>query len=174
MQVSFKPTVHLHRQRKDKKYSVIIRIGFKSKYASLETEYTVDKTDINKKGEIKNRNILDKCNILIAKYREITDNLPDLKSLSIQEIKQEIENYLPHKKSLYFVEFFSKFLIENKKSPSLAIYNATYNHLVKFSGVNIPVTSITPRFLSDFEKYLSEKMKSRGVNLYLLSLLIAL
>ena len=39
MQVSFKPTVHLHRQRKDKKYSVIIRIGFKSKYVFLETEY---------------------------------------------------------------------------------------------------------------------------------------
>ena len=105
MQVSFKSIVHLHRQRKDKKYSVIIRIGFKSKYAFLETEYTVDKTDINKKGEIKNRNILDKCNILIAKYREITDNLPDLSSLTVQEIKQEIENNLSLKKSLCFVEF---------------------------------------------------------------------
>ena len=100
MQISFKPIVHLHRQRKDKKYSVIIRIGFKSKYVFLKTEYAVDKTDLNKKGDIKNRNILDKCNILIAKYREITDNLTEIKLLSVQEIKQEIENYVSTKKSL--------------------------------------------------------------------------
>ena len=123
MQVSFKPIVHLHRQRKDKKFSVIIRIGFKSKYVFLETEYAVDRTDLNKKGDIKNRQILDKCNVLIAKYREITDNLIDIRSLTAQEVKLEIENYMTPKKSLCFVEFFSNFLAENKKSPSLAIYN---------------------------------------------------
>jgi len=167
MQVSFKPIIHLHRQRKDKKYSVIIRIGFKSKYVFLETDYAIDKTDLNKKGDIKNRNIIDKCNILIAKYREITDNMVDIKSFNVAEIKQKIENYLSSKKSLCFMEFFSDFLKDSKQSPSLAIYNATYKHLIQFSGENIPVTSITPKFLIDFEKYLSDKMGSRGVNMYL-------
>jgi len=58
------------------------------------------------------------------------------------------------------MEFFSDFLKDSKKSPSLAIYNATFNHLVQFAGKNIPVKSITPKFLTDFEKYLSEKWEA--------------
>ncbi len=46
MRVTYKPFVSLRRQRKDKTFCVSIRIGYKSKYAYIETEYSASKNDL--------------------------------------------------------------------------------------------------------------------------------
>ena len=56
---------------------------------------------------------------------------------------------------------------QNKNSPSKSIHRATYNHLVKYAGDKILVGDITPNWLLLFEKYLSAKMGSPGVAMYL-------
>ena len=56
---------------------------------------------------------------------------------------------------------------QNKNSPSKSIHRATYNHLVKYAGDKILVGDITPNWLLHFEKYLSAKMGSPGVAMYL-------
>ena len=161
MNVSFKPIVHRHRKRKDNNYSVIIRIGFKSKYAYIETDLSVNKSDLNRKYEITNRTVLDKCNMIIKFYRDIISKI-DISSFDVQEIKSIILN---REDKLDFIVLFEKFIDYN--SPSIGIHRAGLNHIKRFSGDHLPIDNITPKFLSDFENYLSQKMGSRGVNLYL-------
>lgn len=168
MQVSFKPIVYLHRQRKDNKYSVIIRIGFRSKYAFIETDLSVGKTDLKKNGEIKNTYILNQCGVLMKKYTDIASSVPDINILDVSEIKKIIEEGSSLKAPLNFSKLFGKFIDENKNSPSIDIYRTTHKHLSNFAGNSVLVNSISPHFLSSFEKHLKEKgIGSRGVNLYL-------
>ena len=79
-----------------------------------------------------------------------------------------------HQNGLDYSELFRTYLKENSKSPSIALYQATYNHLVRFKGDKIMVNDITPDFLMKFEGHLRETvsvkgkaMGSRGINLYL-------
>ena len=165
MQATFKPIVHLHRQRKDKNYSVIIRIGFRSKYAYLETDLSVSNSDLKRNGDIKNQIVIDKCNIIIKEYRKIANSLPDINTLDVSMIKSAIVGRNAVKKALNFVELFEEYLEDNKASPSISIYKTTYNHLVKFAGKSLLIDAITPNYLKKFEESLS--MGSRGINLYL-------
>lgn len=167
MNVSFKPIVHLHRQRKDGNYSVMIRIGFKSEYAFIETGFSVPKSALNRKGEIKNLTILDGCNKLISEYRELTYLLPDIATMNVQAIKSFILEGKSLKTPLNYSKLFRQYLEENKNSPSKSIYSAAYNHLTDFFGNDVMVNDITPVFLQRFENYLSGRMGSRGVELYL-------
>lgn len=167
MRVTFQPLILKHKKRKDDTYCVFIRIGFKSKYSFTETDYSVSKKDLDRKWQIKNQNILDKCNVLIKKYRDISDKIEGIESLTVKEVRQIILDESTPNGALNYSALFRQFLKDKAGSPSIAIYNATYNHLTGFAGENVLVNSITPKFLSGFQTYLSNKMGSRGVNLYL-------
>lgn len=170
MQVYFKTLVYLHRPRKDNNYSVKIRISFKSNYAYIDAGVSVHKRALTKSGNIKNQAILDKCNDLIRKYREIINSIPNIDFYNVQDIKQFILDGMSASKPLDFIELFEQFISEREESPSINIYKTTYNHIVRFSGQTLLVDSITPEYLFRFESYLASKIKSRGVNLYLSTL----
>ena len=70
MNVSFKITVFAKNKRKDNTYPVNIRIGYKSKYANIDTGFYAGATEINKKGEVKNGFIVDMCDKKIDKYKD--------------------------------------------------------------------------------------------------------
>lgn len=171
MKVSFKPCVHRHRQRKDKTFSVIIRIGYKSKYAYLETDYYVHKNDLNKKLEIKNQSVINKCNAIITKYSEILTNIDDSNINNVKDIVSIINKNINTSKEIDFIHFFDNYIfkLKDEKSRSIQLYSATYNHLINFIKSNTyPVNRINSKFLTEFENYLkSNNVGSRGQNLYM-------
>lgn len=171
MRVSFKIIARLQKQHKDKTIPVNIRIGWQSKYSFLTTKYLVTKSDLNKKGEIKPSIITDSCNEIIRTYREITENITNIDNLDIQDIVEIIKLKTDGGDNIDFIKFFQNQLaiLKEKKSPSIQIYQATYNHLISFhkSG-SLYINNITPKLLSEFEQHLNDnKVGSRGQNLYL-------
>ncbi|MBF0651695.1 site-specific integrase [Dysgonomonas sp. GY75] len=171
MKVTFKPCIHRHRQRKDKNFSVIIRIGYKSKYAFLETGYLVSKNDLSRKFEIKNQIIINKCNAIISEYSNIINNINEDNITGIQDIISYINKRIDINKDIDFLGFFRDLIkkMQETGSKSTQIYSAAYNHLSAFSGADpLPVKRINFKFLSGFEDYLKLKeIGSRGQNLYL-------
>jgi hypothetical protein len=181
MKVSLKPVVYLYKQRddlkivsKDTTFAVTIRIGYKKKYAHIETRYRAGKTELKtfekegqKIGELKNGFLTDKCNGIIADYNAIIREaeLPD--NCTVQDIKELLLKGTAKPDAIDFLRMFEKYLEKNRASASYRIYSATYNHLRSFAGVRLPIENITPNYLTDFERYLEPKMGSRGVNLYM-------
>ncbi len=167
MNPTFKTTIIKNRVRKDGTCAVFIRIGFKSKYTYVATPYSVGKTELNKKGEIKNGFIVDKCNELIAEYRHLIEFAGDLSHFDVQMVREFIQERKVHQNGLNYSALFRDYMEQNKNSPSKSIHRAAYNHLVKYAGDKILVNDITPNWLLLFEKYLSDKMGSPGVAMYL-------
>lgn len=181
MKVSLKPVVYLYKQRddleivrKDKTFSVIIRIGYQSKYAHIDTGLSVGKTELKpikktgqKIGEIKNSIITDRCNHIIAKYNSILRDVELPESATVKDIKEILLKGTAEPDRIDFLKLFEQYLDKNRSSASYRIYSATYNHLRAFAGVKLPIEDITPGYLKDFELYLTPKMGSRGVNLYM-------
>lgn len=171
MRVTFKPIVRRHQQRKDKTFPVIIRIGWQSKYVFYPTRLSVMKSGLTRTFEIKGSDIIDECNILIKRYREITDKIENIDSLNVHDIVDIIKVRTDTGDTIDFISFFKKYVekLELDKSPSLQIYKATYNHLIKYNKYDIlNINKVTPKFLKKFEEYLLKKdIGSRGQNLYL-------
>lgn len=175
MKVSLRTIVYLNKQRKDKTFSVIIRIGYKSNYAHIETGYRAGKTELKplkkkegqKIGELKNGFLTDKCNGIIADYNAIIREakLPD--NCTVQDIKELLLKGPAKPDAIDFLREFERYIEKNRASASYRIYSATYNHLRSFAGVKLPIENITPNYLTDFQRYLEPKMGSRGVNLYM-------
>lgn len=108
MRVTFKPCVRLHRQRKDKTFCVFIRIGYKSKYNYIETEYSASKIDI-KGSAIKSGMLNDQCNAIIAEYRKITDELSEIDYDDVSQVIDFIKHKQEHKNGVDY-RFTSKIM----------------------------------------------------------------
>lgn len=171
MRVTFKPIVRRHQQRKDKTFPVIIRIGWQSKYVFYPTKYSISKSGLTRTLEIKNSETIDECNILIKRFRSITDKIYNIESLNVQDIVEIIKAKTEIGDTVDFICFFENYVLklESENSPSKHIYRTTYNHLLKFNKSNIlDINKVTPKYLTEFEQYLvKENVGSRGQNLYL-------
>ena len=182
MKVSLKPVVYLYKQRddleivsKDTTFAVTIRIGYKKKYAHINTGYVVGKSELKgfdkkkkqKIGVIKSAFIIDKCNRIIADYNAILRDAELSEGTTVQEIKEMLLRGTAEPDRIDFLRKFEEYLEKNRTSASYRIYSATYNHLRSFAGVKLPMNSITPNYLTEFQRYLEPKMGSRGVNLYM-------
>ena len=171
MNVSFKICVLRHQQRKDKTFPLNIRIGWQSKYSFLQTNFSIGPENLSRKLSLKNEEYKDKCNSLIREYREIVNEIPNIETMTVGDIREYISHKTSHKNGIDFLLFYRNVLESMKKeeSPSLGLYSAGYNHLTKHTDTNsIQISKITPAFLTGFEKYLSENnVGSRGQNLYL-------
>ncbi len=160
MTVSFKICVLRHQQRKDKTFPLNIRIGWQSKYCFLQTNFSVGAESLSRKLVLKNEEYKDRCNTLIREYREIVNEIPDLETLMVGDIREYILHKISHKNGIDFLLFYRKILknMEKEQSPSHGLYSAGYNHLAKYTDTDsIQISKITPAFLTGFEKYLSER-----------------
>lgn len=170
MRVTYKPFVSLRRQRKDKTFGVSIRIGYKSKYAYVETEYSASKNDI-KGSTIKSGMLNDKCNAIIAKYRAITDELSETDFDDVSQVVEHIKHKEEHKNGIDYMVYLKNHIekLEENKSPSIQIYNATYNHFRTFVGRDtLSTNGLTSKLLKEFEEYLvKEGVGSHGIHSYL-------
>lgn len=170
MKVTYKPFVRLQRQRKDKTYCVYIRLGYKSKYNYIETEYSASKADI-KGYAIKSGMLNDKCNIIIAEYREITDELSESDYDDVSQVVEFIKHKQEHKNGVDYMVYLKNHVakLEKANSPSIQIYNATYNHFNAFIGRDTLSTNrLTSKILKEFEDYLvKQEVGSHGIHSYL-------
>lgn len=171
---TFKITVFKHQKRRDGKYPVSIRVGWKRKYSFIDTEYYVTDKQINKKTfEVKDNFILSDLNDRIVKYE-------DLKS---QKLGQRIEMYTAKElakwfseqgkpgsdTSIDFIEFSMRKiedLISRGKQTTAANLRRTINSLIDFCNgrERIAITEITYKFLQQYESFLRKErtMKRRN------------
>lgn len=170
MRVTYKPFVSLRRQRKDKTFGVSIRIGYKSKYAFVETEYSASKTDL-KGSTLKEGKLNDKCNAIISEYRIITDALSESDFYDVSQVLEYIKHKQGNDEGVDFMLYLKNYVtkLEDSKSPSREIYSATYNHFRTFLKKDILLsTHFTSRLLQSFEDYLIEKgVGSHGLQSYM-------
>lgn len=195
MNVNFKIVVYQNKQRKDRTFPVNIRIGYKSKYALIETGLSAGETELkplvkSKKNitsnskiirEVRNSHLLDICNKKISKYNELIRQLelPENSAIlpynfNVQDIKEVLLRGTIAGQRLDFIQQFEKYLKVNSESASIGAYKATYNHLRAFAGISLLVDDITPNKLKEFETHLKstvnrwgKNMGSRGINLYM-------
>lgn len=170
MRVTYKPFVSLRRQRKDKTFGVSIRIGYKSKYSYIETEYSASKNDI-KGSSIKSGMLNDKCNAIISEYRIITDELSESDYDDVSQVVELIKHKQEHKNGVDYMVYLKNHVakLEKESSPSIQIYNATYNHFNTFVGRDTLTTNgLTSKLLKEFEDYLVKQgVGSHGIHSYL-------
>lgn len=170
MRVTYKPFVSLRRQRKDKTYGVSIRIGYKSKYVFVETEFSASKNDL-KGSTLKAGALNDKCNAIISEYRIITDALSESDFSDVAQVLAHINHKRENKAGIDFMQYLKEYVqkLEESRSPSREIYNATYNHFRTFvKKDNLLSDFLTSKLLQKFEEYLTnEGVGSHGIQSYM-------
>lgn len=171
MRVSYKIIAAIQRKRKDNTIPINIRIGWRSKYAFITTDYSVFKSDLTKKGELKASHILDKCNITISEYRKITDEIDENSISDVQDIIEIIKTKTEVGEEIDFLKFFTSHTdtLIKSNAGSAQLYKATLNHLNKYvKGDKLEIARINPNFLQSFDEYLvDEGVGDRGRNIYL-------
>lgn len=170
MRVTYKACVRLHTQRKDKTFRVYIRVGLNSAYSYIETKWSVSKSGI-KGYSIKPGTTNDKCNKLIADYREITESMPDIETKGVSDVVAYIEHKEKHKDNIDFILYFKNHVdkLINENAPSRQIYNATFNHFKTYIGKDkLSINEVTAKTLKGFEKYLTDNnVGLHGIHSYM-------
>jgi len=142
MKVSFKTHIVFQYQRKDKNYPVSIRIGWKSRYVYISTKYYIGEKDISKNRTVRNAEIKDGCNTLIAQYREIIRDV-DIENYDVKGIAEIIQKKSLIGESIDFAKYFNDQLSEmiKERVPSKDIYNATYKRNYSYINSDIQYSS---------------------------------
>lgn len=168
---TFKPTVHKHRQSKDNKQQIVIRLTHRRQSIYLPTEWLVAKRDVDPSGSITNMYFLNKCEELIKYYQElcleIEEDLPEMDAKAIGRYltgADEEEEKKPFE--LDFVAYTRKYIIYLRgtdKEGTAGNYRSAINSLVKFAGKEkIDIKLITTKFLKAWLKWIETQPCPKG------------
>lgn len=161
---TFKVLIRKDKQRADKTWNVVIRFTNNRQVRYISTSEYVTKKDLTSSMNIKNQQILDKCNRLILEYRERISKM----NLEIHHIDiDSIVRYITTKEDsqgLSFTEYAKKWLAESQKK-GVANYRVAFNSFCRFCRHdNILFDEMTVNLMKAFEESLQEY--SRAQSLY--------
>lgn len=113
---TFKAFIRKDRQRADKTWNVLIRFTHNRKTRYIPTTMYAQKKDLTASMKIKNQQIIDKCDMLIAQYRK------DIAALNLELNDMDIDaviDYLSKKKentaAINFTAYMSKWVYTHKE-----------------------------------------------------------
>lgn len=166
----------LRGKAKDKKGTIIITLFHNKSTASISTHIRVLPKEWDG-SQVVRRSDSSILNAKLSKKKAEVDTA--IANLSLEEsfdymsatdIKHRIigekKNIDRHLVSVLFDEYIQMNLAENTKK----LYIATRKKVLAFGGKNLKISSITTKWLYDFEKYLSSSQEANGRSIYLRNL----
>lgn len=161
---TFKAVVLKESKRLDNTWRVYIRFTHNRKIRYLATSMYIGKKDITPSYNIKNVNIIDRCNELIKSYRERLYEL-DLE-LTEYDIDSVID-YLKKKRDgrgVSFTEFILLWYDKHKDKKGLRNYKTAVNSFLAFMGRdNIYCDEVTTKTMKAFEESLAGLPRARSM-----------
>lgn len=142
-------------KRKDGTYNVKIRLIHDRDTRFISTPFYVASSEVTKKMNIKNQQVIDASNELIKKYRTICNTVGDrLNGMSVDQIKDLITKDYSGKWSLDFVDYGRQVIEKLKNSGhtgNARTYEVALNSLVRFLGCDkLDVLDINTKFIQSY------------------------
>lgn len=162
MKPTFRPVVYAHHKRADGTYNVKINIYFNGKERRLPTTIYCTKNDLTRTHHIKSQDILNKCNVLIAKmHNAIADiSIFDLEGRDVDWLVSRIKGKLQASSfRLDFFQFAETFL-QGKNVGTYKAYKTALNAFAAFIGkAEIDINEITKSTVVKFAEYCETRPK---------------
>lgn len=162
MKPTFRPVVYAHHKRADGTYNVKINVYFNGKERRLPTTIYCTKNDLTRSHHIKSQDILNKCNVLIAKmHNAIADiSIYDLEGRDVDWLVARIKGKLQATTfRLNFFQFAATFL-QGKKVGTRKTYQSALNSFALHLGKNeIDINDITKATVVSFVEYVESRPK---------------
>jgi integrase len=164
MKPTFRPVVYAHHKRQDGTYNVKINVYFNGKERRLPTTIYCTKNDLTRTCHIKNQDILNKCNTLIARMHNAVADISifDLEGRDVDWLVQRIKGKLQAATfRLDFFAFAQEFI--SKKNPATRnTYVSALNAFALFLGRDsVDINDITKKMLVDFAEYYESQPKRK-------------
>lgn len=162
---TFKTFIRKDRQRADKTWNVLIRFTHDRKTRYIPTTMYVSKKDLTASWRIKNSQILDKCNMLIAKYRnDIAALNLELNAMDIDSVIDYLNKIKDSGAAIDFTYYMDMWVETHKELKGLRNYKAAFNALQNFFGhKTIMSTDITSKSMKMFCESLSDHPRAQSL-----------
>ncbi len=166
MATTFK--AEIQNKRADGTYNVRIRVTHNRDVRRISTKLYVTDEDISRKTlKIKNVRIIEQCNDLIKKCRDICAALGfSIDMLAVDELVSTLKLKLEggERFTLDFIQYMRDKAASMKKSTGDTYSNAASALRRYLAGVDLDISDINTAFLRSFEKFLQEEPSQRGNN----------
>lgn len=160
--ITFKPIVVSNHKKKDGTYPVKIRVYFNGKTRRLPTTLVCRQSDLTRTLKIKNQDILEKADELIARMRKITNPLTiyELESRDVDWVINKIKDGLSGEHfALDFFEWADKYIL-SKSIATRAAYIRALNAFERFLGEReLDINDISKMLLLEFMEHVDNEPK---------------
>lgn len=158
-----------YNQKQDGTFPVNIRLGHGGKSVYMETPHFVIKSQLDKKGKIKDKSLLDLINPQLADYRrQISELAPFIDGLTAKELKERLLKKKDEVKTINVVGFGRQYVERLKaagKKGTASTIQAVVNNLADYFKADfVNINDITSKFLNEYEAYLRTDRKQTRVN----------
>lgn len=162
---TFKPEVQ--NKRADGTYNVRIRITHNRVVRRLSTNIYVTGDDLTRSLKIKNQKVLDQCEDLIRRCREVCNDLGyAINTLEIDDLVERLKDKLQggNQFQLDFIEY-TRQKTADMNPGTASTYIIMLSALQRFiKRDHLDITEITTAFLRDFEKFIEAEPSQQGSN----------
>lgn len=162
---TFKPEVQ--NKRADGTYNVRIRITHNRVVRRLSTNIYVTGDDLTRSLKIKNQKVLDQCEDLIRRCREVCNDLGyAISTLEIDDLVERLKDKLQggNQFQLDFIEY-TRQKTADMNPGTASTYIIMLSALQRFiKRDHLDITEITTAFLRDFEKFIEAEPSQQGSN----------
>lgn len=139
--------------RKDDTYSVHIRLTHKGVIKKIPTSHYLDKSQVNKKFEIRDTEIIDELNTTIKNYRKKISSLStDIDYYTCSDLKEYLANDIG--KTVDFIKYGLQIAGKQRTEGTKALYITVINRFVDLFGERVDINHISLASLKRFEAFL--------------------
>lgn len=162
--ITFKAVIKKGNKRSDGTWNVVIRFTYNGKVRYIPTTMCVEKKDITASFKIKNAQVIDRTNDLIAIYRSRANEL----SLEFNDIDIDtIVDYIKrknNKRGISFTDFANEWVRTHSEIKGMRNYKTSVNAFCAFVGrENILCDEVTTRMLKAFEMGLKDRPRAQSL-----------
>ena len=153
MKPTFRPVVYAHHKRQDGTFNVKINVYFNGKERRLPTTIYCTKNDLTRTHHIKNQDILNKCNVLIAQMHNAVADISifDLEGRDVDWLVNRIRGKL--RASTFRLDFFlfAQEYIAGKNAGTRSLYRSALNAFADYIKKDaIDINDITKQMIVGF------------------------
>lgn len=166
---TLKTMILKNNKRSDNMWNIVIRLTHNRMSRMIPTSMYVSKKDLTSSFKIKNAQILEKCDMLIAEYRKRLNALDlELNDFSIDAIVKQLKRK-ESGEDVSFTDFVNLWFKKNANKKGLRNYKTSVSSFKRFIGhENISCKELNVKTLKSFET--SSKDRPRAQSLYVNSL----
>lgn len=171
---TLKAMILKNNKRSDNMWNIVIRLTHNRMSRMIPTSMYVSKKDITSSFKIKNAQILEKCDMLIAEYRKRLNELDlELNDFPIDAIVKQLKRK-ESGEDVSFTDFVNLWLKKNADKKGLRNYKTSVNSFKRFIGhENISCKELNVKTLKSFETSLKDRPRAQSLYVNSLKTLFA-